>query len=44
MAVVKLDRPAQTTGNIVHFEHVNVTVPDPQHRDHLLAHGHGVHP
>jgi predicted enzyme related to lactoylglutathione lyase len=30
MAVVNLDRPAQTTGNIVHFEHVNVTVPDPQ--------------
>ena len=29
MAVVKLDRPAQVTGNIVHFEHVNVTVPDP---------------
>jgi hypothetical protein len=27
---VTLDRPAQTTGNIVHFEHVNVTVPDPQ--------------
>ena len=27
---VKLDRPAQTTGNIVHFEHINVTVPDPQ--------------
>ena len=26
---VKYDRPAQTTGNIVHFEHVNVTVPDP---------------
>ena len=25
----KYDRPAQTTGNIVHFEHVNVTVPDP---------------
>src|SRR6266481_6079697 len=29
MAVVKLDRAAQVTGNIVHFEHVNVTVPDP---------------
>jgi hypothetical protein len=27
---VKLDRPAQSPGNIVHFEHVNVTVPDPQ--------------
>jgi hypothetical protein len=26
---VKFDRAAQTTGNIVHFEHVNVTVPDP---------------
>jgi hypothetical protein len=25
---VTYDRPAQTTGNIVHFEHVNVTVPD----------------
>jgi len=29
MAVVKLDRAAHVTGNIVHFEHVNVTVPDP---------------
>jgi hypothetical protein len=26
---VKHDRAAQVTGNIVHFEHVNVTVPDP---------------
>jgi hypothetical protein len=25
---VKFDRPAQNTGNIVHFEHVNVTVPE----------------
>jgi hypothetical protein len=29
MAVVKFDRAAQVPGNIVHFEHVNVTVPDP---------------
>jgi hypothetical protein len=26
---VKFDRAEQITGNIVHFEHVNVTVPDP---------------
>ena len=26
---VKYDRAEQVTGNIVHFEHVNVTVPDP---------------
>ena len=26
---VKYDRGEQVTGNIVHFEHVNVTVPDP---------------
>ena len=26
---VTFDRAAQITGNIVHFEHVNVTVPDP---------------
>ena len=29
MAVAKFDRAAQVPGNIVHFEHVNVTVPDP---------------
>ena len=28
MAAVKPDRAAHITGNIVHFEHVNVTVPD----------------
>jgi hypothetical protein len=28
MAAVELDRAAHVTGNIVHFEHVNVTVPD----------------
>jgi len=29
MAVAQYDRAAHVTGNIVHFEHVNVTVPDP---------------